>query len=62
MPNVIVNFSNVSVSVAVIFVGGWLLHDGFTNNIPIMKQMGIYLILGGIFLYVLLLEYYGKKG
>ncbi len=60
MTNVIVNFSNVSVSVAVIFVGGWLLHDGFICDIENMKKMGFILILGGICLYVALYEIYGK--
>jgi hypothetical protein len=60
MPNVIVNFSNVSVSVAVIFVGGWLLHDGYINDLEKLRNMGGLLILAGVCLYVALLEIYGK--
>ncbi len=61
MVNIIVNFSNVSISVAVIFIGGWLLHDGFMNDIANMKNMGLILISAGVLLYVALYEIYGKN-
>jgi|GEM_PF-7102120 hypothetical protein len=62
MPNFVINFSNVSISVAVVLVGGFLLYGGYTNDISNMRQMGFALILGGVLLYVALLEVYGKRG
>ena len=62
MPDFVINFSNVSISVAVVLVGGFLMYGGYTNNVPNMIKMGFILIAGGVGLYVLLLEFYGKSG
>jgi ABC-type Co2+ transport system permease subunit len=61
MQSVVINFSNVSVSVALIFGGVFLLWQGYTTNIENMRNTGVILIAGGVIFYVLLLEYYGKR-
>jgi hypothetical protein len=61
VPNVVINFSNVSISVAVVLVGGALTYTGYTNNIINMKNTGLILLFLGVCLYVALLEIYGKK-
>jgi len=52
------HFSKMTVSLALIFIGGFHTYQGYVLDIDKMRNFGLILILGGVGIWVFLWAYY----